>query len=157
MKRALAAILLICLFAPLSLAEGDDVFELSGYMYGSLSNTAAMIGDMSWDGDWYYANDIVQAYIGDEVTLAGNDSDEIKLIVIGAQSRYALFGLQVGMDESALEPFRARYDHHTFENEGLNDIITLSERDDGYVEILWVVLDGSRITHVIYEVGYGHD
>ena len=155
MKKRLIALLLVALLIPTAVASAAT--ELSGYMYGSLSGAASMIGGMRYDDDWYYANDIEVAYIGGGVTLAGNTADQIKFIMLDGQNQYCLFGLQVGMDEAVLQPLFNQYPHYAYQDDGENHIITLSEGDDGYVEIIWAVVKNGRLTHVIYEVGYGHD
>ena len=157
MKKLLIALLFITILIPAPLMSASAATELSGCMYGSLSGTASLIGGMRFDGDWYYANDIEVAYIGGGVTLAGNTADQVKFIMLDGQNQYTLYGLQVGMDKAALQSFYGQYSFHTFEDNGENIIFTLSERSDGYVEILWVVVRNDRLTHVIYEVGYGHD
>ena len=157
MKKLLILTLLLSILIPAASADTGDATELSGHMYESLSGTASMIGGMRFDGDWVYANDIVQAYIGGGVTLAGNTADQIKFIMLDGENQYSLFGLQPGMDRGMLQPLFNQYPHRSFQDNGENHIITLSERSDGYVEILWIVVKNDRLTHIIYEVGYGHD
>ena len=156
MKKLLIWALLACLLIPVSLAEGGPI-ELSGLMYQSLSGAAERIGGMTFEGDWDYANDIEQAYVRDDLTLAGNVDDEIKFIMIGQPCQYALFGIQVGLNVSALEPLYTVYDHRSFTDAGMRyDYVTFREDDDGYVEVLWTVSENDVIQYAIYEAGYGH-
>lgn len=157
MKRLLAVLTLICMLVTPALAVGGNATELSEFMYGDLSQTASYIGGMTWEGDWEYANDIEVAYVRDDMILAGNTDNEIKLISLSEPNGYCLFGLQVGMAESVLQPFMNMYDYHTYEDGEKNYYFTLSEEYDGYAETLWVVAEDGRLTYVIYEVGYGHD
>lgn len=155
MNRYLAMLLLVGFLFPFALAEQNTI-ELSTYMYDSLSDTAAIVGDMQFDGDWYYANDIERAFLRDDVILAGNCNDEIKLIALNEACDYSLFGLQVGMDVKKLRPIIYQYDYKTFKQDGTHFIFTISERDDGFVETLWVIVKENKISNVVFEAGFGH-
>ena len=89
--------------------------------------------------------------------LHGNGNDQIKFIMLDAPCDHSLYGLRVGMDKSVLDEYCRNYLYHTYYDDGENYFFTLSMQPDGYTETLWVVEKGGRLTHVIYEVGYGHD
>ena len=155
MKKLTLCLLLALALALPALADGT-VYELSPCMYGSLSAAADGIGGMEWDGEWTYANDITQAYIRDDVLLAGNAEDVVRLIAINDVCPYSLLGLQAGMDEVVLQPYMNLYPCQAYEDGATNYLFTLSEGEDGWVETLWVIASDGRISNIVYEAGYGH-
>lgn len=130
----------------------QEIIELSDYLGGDLEAAANEIGGLRrYSREVYYEWSPI-IYGDDAMELISND---IGIIRIFRESRYALFGLQVGMDASAVEPL-LRWNTYYSDNWSNGDpgyTILFDDRDGMFCIRLNISIINNIITELRYDWG----